>query len=323
MSLPFVEVVAPSRLHFGMFSFGHAEGRQFGGAGVMVDRPGLRLRIVAADRFAATGPLAPRVESVVRRLADRWGDSAPPTCRIEVIDAPPEHVGLGTGTQLSLAVAAGLHALHCGAPLEPLALAELSGRGERSAVGTYGFLHGGFLVESGKLAGETLAPLEHRLGLPEDWRFVLVFPAEKHGLSGEAEQAAFGRLPPVPPEVTDQLCREVNLEMVPAAKSGQFDRFSRSVWRFGRQAGMCFAAVQGGPFAGPRIERLVEAIRACGVEGVGQSSWGPLVFAVVENDRSAGRLAEALQQHLEKDDTLLVAKPNATGARIARGTADG
>ena len=38
-----VLITAPSRLHFGMLSFGHAEERQFGGVGAMIDAPGLRL----------------------------------------------------------------------------------------------------------------------------------------------------------------------------------------------------------------------------------------------------------------------------------------
>ena len=34
-----------------------------------------------------------------------------PHCHIEILSAPPEHAGLGTGTQLGLAMAAGLDAL--------------------------------------------------------------------------------------------------------------------------------------------------------------------------------------------------------------------
>jgi predicted sugar kinase len=111
--------------------------------------------------------------------------------------------------------------------------------------------------------------------------------------------------------------------MVPAAEAGEFDRFSRSLWRFGHQAGQCFAAVQGGPFAGVRSARLIEAMRGAGVEGVGQSSWGPTVFALVEDARAAGPLIEQLEPHLARGDTVIVAEPNAVGARITRGTLDG
>ena len=303
-----------------MFSFGDSDTRQFGGAGVMVDRPGLSLRIFAADRFMAQGPPARRVQTFVERLACRWRLAELPACRIEVVDAPAEHVGLGTGTQLALSVTAGLNAFRGGAPLEARQLAALCGRGSRSAIGTYGFLHGGFLVESGKRAGEALSPLEHRLALPDGWRFVLICLAGERGLWGEAEQTAFRDLPSVAPTTSDELRREVNEEMLPAAASGDFARFGRSVYRFGYRAGMCFSARQGGAFASPRIAELVETVRGLGVEGVGQSSWGPTVFALLECEHSARQFADAIQNSLDRQDTLIVAEPNGSGARITRGT---
>ncbi|MEX0679641.1 MAG: hypothetical protein WD063_21405 [Pirellulales bacterium] len=318
MPSPLVEVVAPSRLHFGMFSFGQPSARQFGGAGVMVNQPGLKLRIAAADSFSATGPLADRAHSIVERLAGQRHESALPACRIEVVDAPPEHVGLGTGTQLALALTAGLNAFRGGEPLDAQALAALSGRGGRSAIGTHGFLHGGFLVESGKCPGETLSPLEFHAALPGEWRFVLICLEGEHGLWGDAEQRAFRDLPPVGLATSDELRREVARAMVPAVKAGEFERFSRSVYRFGREAGMCFSARQGSAFASPRIAELVEAIRSGGVEGVGQSSWGPTVFALVENERTARRLAESIRGRLDRQDKLIIAEPNAWGARITR-----
>jgi beta-ribofuranosylaminobenzene 5'-phosphate synthase len=320
MSVPHVEVVAPSRLHFGMFSFGHADTRQFGGAGAMVDRPGLKLRISPADQFTAHGPSTGRVQTIVERLACRWRASELPACRVEVVEAPAEHVGLGTGTQLALSLAAGLNAFRGGPPLEAHQLAALTGRAARSAIGTYGFLHGGFLVESGKRADEDLSPLEHRAPLPASWRFVLICLAGQHGLSGEAEQTAFRDLPPVAPDTTRQLRHIVNDELVPAAAEGDFARFSRGVYRFGYRAGMCFSARQGGAFASPRIAQLVETVRGLGVEGVGQSSWGPTVFALLECDDSAKRFAAAINKSLNNQDTLIVAEPNASGARITLGT---
>ncbi|MEX0977431.1 MAG: hypothetical protein WDZ48_01175 [Pirellulales bacterium] len=312
-----VEVTAPSRLHFGMFSFGQPNARQFGGVGVMVDRPGLKLRIVGADRFSVAGPLERRVQSTVERLVAAWQLRELPACRIEVLDAPPEHVGLGTGTQLALAVTAGANAFLGGEPLDAPALASLAGRGGRSAIGSYGFVHGGFLVEGGKTGDETLSPLEYRVALPEAWRFVLVCSQGERGLWGEAERRVFGDLPPVPPAITEQLRREVADEMIPAAAAGQFERFSHSVYRFGRQAGMCFARRQDGPFASPRIARIVETIRDLGVGGVGQSSWGPVVFAVLDSEQAACRLADAVRKNLDPGDTLVAAKPNPTGARIS------
>jgi beta-ribofuranosylaminobenzene 5'-phosphate synthase len=311
-----VHIATPSRLHFGMFSFGNPAVRQFGGVGVMLHEPSVRLSISAADTFAVAGPLSSRIPPLVDRLCRHWHLPQPPRCRVKVQAAPPEHTGLGTGTQFDLGVTAGLNAFLGQDPLGAQELAVLSGRGLRSAIGTYGFLHGGLLVESGKSENEPLSPLEHRVELPEAWRFVLIVPRDRRGLAGDAERRAFSQLPPVPAEVTSQLRSEVADELLPAANAAAFERFGESLYRFGHLAGSCFAACQEGAFASERVATLVSAIRGLGVRGVGQSSWGPTVFALVENDVAARQLGERLGSFLVSDETWQIARPTSRGADL-------
>ena len=180
-----IEVAAPSRLHFGMFSFGRPQERQFGGVGAMVAAPGLRLRATAAPAFCASGVLAERVTEFAQRVGVAWGLEGAPPAHIEVVAAPPGHVGLGVGTQLGMAVAMALSAL-AERPVDDSArLAESVQRGERSAVGSYGFSLGGLIIEAGKLPSDRLSPLITRQPLPDSWRFVLVQPRGVEGLSGK------------------------------------------------------------------------------------------------------------------------------------------
>lgn len=318
MSVPVVEVHAPSRLHFGMFSFAQPSVRQFGGVGAMVGQGTLRLRIEPAEHFLADGPLAERVRATAEHFARARGEVLLPACCVHVVAAPEAHVGLGVGTQLALSVTAGLNAFLGGDPLDADALAELSGRGARSAIGTYGFALGGLLVEQGKLADETLSPLECRVDLPAAWRFALIRPGSQRGLSGEDEQRAFRDLPPVPRETTERLWREVRAELLPAARAAEFERFGESLYRFGYLAGSCFAARQGGPFAGSRIETLVAAIRALGVSGVGQTSWGPTVFALLEDQEAAENFQARVATRLPAGQSLTIVAPNNQGARVVR-----
>ena len=313
-----VEVSTGSRLHFGMFSFGRSNVRQFGGVGTMIEKPGLELQITEAPQFATDGPLANRVNKVVRRISEQTCSGRLPRCRIEVVQSPPEHLGLGTGTQLELAVAAGLNAFRGNQPLTATELALLTGRGFRSAVGTYGFLQGGLIVESGKLSGDILAPLEHRVSLPAEWRIVLIFPNAQPGLAGEAERRAFRQLPCVPSEVTSQLRAEVDDRLLPAVEERDFEAFGESLYRFGHLAGTCFAQHQGGPFASDRVAQLVGLIREWGIRGAGQSSWGPTVFALLESDKAAEQFTSELRQELEAQESFLVTRPTSEGARIAR-----
>lgn len=316
-----VRVTAPSRLHFGMLALGPAHPRCFGGVGAMIASPGLQLVIRPAERLQTAGVLSRRTKRAGLRAAKatrRRGDDAPRLgCRIEVTRAPRHHVGLGTGTQLAMAVAAGLNAFWGGPPLEPAELARRVGRGQRSAVGLYGFTLGGLLFEGGKEPGEEVSPLIARVELPPTWRFVLVCPREGMGLFGRAERRAFAELPPVAPQHAQRLRRLAEEQLLPAAAAGRFDDFSQALYDFGYQAGISFASQQGGPFAGPRLAALVDTIRKLGVRGVGQSSWGPTLFALLPDEASAADFLDGFRRETEGDDLeLTVTAADSRGARI-------
>lgn len=314
-----VEVTAPSRLHFGMFSPGQPGRRQFGGVGAMIDRPGLRLRVSRAEQFCVCGPLAERAAAFARRWAAAELSGDGPRCRLEILNAPPQHVGLGVGTQLGLAVAAGLSVFCQGSTRRAVELAGQVGRGKRSAVGIHGFEQGGLIVEDGKSPSEGVAPLVERRALPAPWRFVLLRPEVPAGLFGSQEQDAFAALPPVPGRVTAQLRHEVCEAMLPCLEAQDFAGFSESVYRFGRTAGECFSAVQGGPYNGRVLSELVERIRDLGVRGVGQSSWGPTLYCLLPDQPSAEALLSRLRPQIsELPMTYELAAPCNTGARISR-----
>ncbi|MEX0713130.1 MAG: hypothetical protein WD278_12315, partial [Pirellulales bacterium] len=246
--------------------------------------------------------------------AANWLDR-PAAAMIEVEAAPPQHVGLGSGTSLGMAVALGLNAFFDGPWTRAEQLAQAVGRGRRSAIGVHGALAGGLLVDGGKLAAGTISPLVSRLTLPEAWRFVLLSSPGEQGLSGEAEQRAFERLPGVPADVTAALCREVLLRLLPAAASGDFERFGESLYEFGRRAGECFASQQGGAYASPRVERLIEQVRRMGVRGTGQTSWGPTVFALLADEPQARQLARDVQAKALGLHATISA-PAASGSRV-------
>jgi beta-RFAP synthase len=319
MPRPTIEVTAASRLHFGMFSFGRTDAPQFGGMGAMITAPGLRLRVSSADNLEVSGPLADRAFKVARHLVDalpEFSDSGQ-TCRIEIVAAPREHIGLGVGTQLALAVVAGIRRFFGLPELPPRKLAEAAGRGLRSAVGTYGFFEGGWIVESGKQSGDKLAPLVKRLDIPAAWRFVLMIPKQAQGLHGASERSAFVDLPPVPAEVTDRLTRLAMDEIIPALEATDFDTVSESLYHFNYNAGLCFAPRQFGAYANKSTAALIERLRSWGVAGVGQSSWGPTVFALQRDEASGNDLIERLKlENPISDCDLLLAQPANAGAQI-------
>jgi len=318
-----ITVAAPGRLHFGLISFGNGDGRQFGGAGVMVDGVGVRVRLnqaIGRCGFEVTGLYSERVAGFARRWC-RWHGLAVQQlgCRVEVLEAPRQHVGLGVGTQLGLATATALGAWRCQVDDSPTRLASSVERGLRSAVGTYGFCRGGFIFERGKLPGESLAPLALRQAVPRDWRFVLISPRAGEGCSGPAERRAFAELPPPPAAVSERLQTLIERAMLPAAARGDCDAFGDSVYEYGRLAGSCFAQIQGGPYNGRRLQLLVERIRSAGIRGVGQSSWGPTIFAVADGQDAAERLLEELRRDGNLNDAdAVITTPNNSGATVSQ-----
>jgi beta-RFAP synthase len=300
-----------------MFSFGRTDRPQFGGVGVMVEPPNVEVTIQPADQFTARGDHAERARSFVERATGSWQRGTLPRCEVNVA-SPPDHIGLGVGTQLGLAIAAALRRF---LGLPAMTVEELSasvGRGQRSAVGTYGFELGGLIVDAGHDTKKSTDPPARRLELPPTWRFVLIRQTLERGLAGDRETEAFATLPAVPGSVTDQLWRITNDEIVPAVAAVDCDRFGEAVYRFGRLAGECFAAVQGGAFVSRQVSDMVAAIRAFGITGVGQSSWGPTVFAIAEDDEVADRLVRWMQnQPIGRDCDIKIARPNNSGARIS------
>jgi beta-ribofuranosylaminobenzene 5'-phosphate synthase len=307
-----VVITTSSRLHFGLLRFEQPAERSYGGLGMMIEHPRWRIELDAADEWSITEPrepgrpdpgarqteTAPRALELARHILPRLAaPHKPPALRIAIRDSIPPHRGFGGGTQLALALAAGTRQL-LGLPRASAAeLATLTGRGRRSAVGAHGFLHGGLLWETGRLPHEPLGQLATRVALPDAWRVLLIDPGDESGLSGAQELSAFEQLPPVAAEVTEELQHIAEQQVLLAAQRRDFNVFSEAIYAYGRTAGECFAPVQGGPYASDAIAHCIAAIRAFGIHGAGQSSWGPTVFAITKDERHAERLRAQLAEH--------------------------
>lgn len=156
----------------------------------MIAEPGIRLRVRPAPTLGATGLLADRALDFVRRAATAMKLPSPPQCHLHIESAPREHIGLGTGTQLGMAVATAIHIL-AGEPLGlPGELAATAGRGKRSAIGAHGFAVGGLLVEAGKRQSEEISPLVARMELPAEWRVLLLLPRRTDRLAWRCREAS-------------------------------------------------------------------------------------------------------------------------------------
>lgn len=311
-----VFVEAPARLHFGMLDLRGALGRKFGGIGGAVPAPSLLLEAVPADELAAEGPSSERVLEFARRFLSAHELSAGASFRVH--RAIPAHSGLGSGTQLALAVARALAEL-LGLPADAAALARAVGRARRSAIGTWTFAHGGFVLEGGRRAGrEDPAPLLARFAFPDEWRCVVAIPPGRPGVSGDAESAAFAHLAPPPERGVMRVSHLVLMALLPAIAEDDLATFGHALTEIQCINGRWFAPVQGGAFSPGESAGLVGRMSEWGAAGVGQSSWGPAVYGLVRGDAAADALATRVRQDLGSDDAVYVGPFSNQGARVWR-----
>ncbi len=290
-----VRVEAPARLHWGMFDISGSLGRRFGGLGVAIIRPSVILEATACDKLTAQGPDADRAIEFARRYLDAIGLEA--GVRLNIEQAIPNHVGLGSGTKLALAVAQALATLY-DQSTDPLMLAQAVGRGKRSAVGLWTFAQGGLVVEGGRKPDENVpAPLLMRYPMPATWYCVVAIPDQFIGLSGQAEVTAFEQIGPT----GDQAAKITHLtlmSLLPALVEGELVEFGRALTEIEELVGECFSPVQGGNFGNSRLAELVQALLDWGAAGAGQSSWGPAIYGLIDDEEQGHQLVERARELL-------------------------
>jgi beta-RFAP synthase len=289
-----VTVCAPARLHLGFLDLNGGLGRRFGSIGLALDGLGTRLTVRFAPRTQVAGADAQRaqgyIEAIRRALA--LDDNYDATIETAV----PPHAGLGSGTQMALAVAAALRCLHA-LPPDPANDAVRLGRGQRSGIGIAAFAAGGLVVDGGRGAATRAPPIISRIAFPQDWRAIVLLDPARQGVYGTQETAAFAALPEFPGEKAAQLCRLVLMQALPAAAEHDIAAFGSAIRELQAAIGDYFASAQGARFTSPQVGAALAYLDACGAHGIGQSSWGPTGFAFAATPDEAERLAALARAH--------------------------
>lgn len=311
-----IVVTAPARLHFGMLDPVGLGARRFGGFGVGVQWPRVVVGVSphTGSTVVVSGDEAERAATFAQRARAAFGLRA--GVEVTVYEAIPPHAGLGSGTKLGLAIARGVAELAGIAPPQEQ-LAAASGRGARSSVGSWTFAAPGLVVEAGVLGDGWLSPLVARYPMPEPWRCVLALPLGAEGLSGDAEERFFCRLH-ARAETEPAVSRLLLTALLPGLLVADIAEFGDALTRIQREIGGLFSTAQGGVFH-PRAAPLVDALQSLGVGAVGQSSWGPSVYGIVDSPARAAEVAGALRASAGEDTDVRVVDFDRRGAGVARG----
>lgn len=300
-------IKAPSRLHFGIVNPFKENYRLHVSSGVAISHPSTLVEIHVDEDLGFQGCRSDEVRARLRGLLDKYDVRKGFVRILECVD---KHVGLGSTTQLLLSVAKGLMIAN-DLDVDTEILAKELGRGRISGVGTYIFIHGGFVVDAGKGKPEDFPKLLLRLEFPEEWRFIVIIPPGR-GLDEREEQVVFTQHQlRVGDELVWKASHYLFHELIPSLIDRDFYAFSRALGILQETIGRMFSELQGGVYTS-YSQRVVQILRKHGVDGVGQSSWGPCVYGVTESEDQAVKIFSKISKELE--GKIFISKPQNHGA---------
>ena len=291
-----VIVKTPSRLHLALIDMHGGSGRVDGSVGITLNDPGILLEMRQSAVLEVKGcdsMMRERVTDYALRILK--GLHAGGNVSITLREYYPSHIGLGSGSQLMLAIARGIADIY-GRSLPIKELALLVGRGGTSGIGTAAFEHGGFIIDGGHTFGQGREKNDFRPSaasrgvrpppvivhheFPADWRILLAMPNLPPGASGMKETDMFKIHCPVPLDEVQVICHEILMRMLPGIIEHDLELFGSSVNEIQT---LGFKKVELG-LQPKQILDLIELMRSSGAACAGMSSFGPTVFAIDDTD---------------------------------------
>ncbi len=289
-------------------------GRVDGSIGLAVDKPFISIIAEKSDIIEITGS-----SEHAERMKNSASSILPEGKGIHIkIDSDyPSHIGMGSGTQASLAAGMAVNRLYdLGMKVREIAVKV--GRGGTSGIGVAAFENGGFILDGGHKFREKKAflpsaasrlppaPVILRKDFPE-WHLVIAIPQQK-GASMTDEVNIFRTECPVPLREVEQLSHVILMQLLPALVEEDMAAFGRSI-----------NAIQGIGFKKrevalqPLSNVLMKTLREGGAYGAGMSSFGPTVYAFGEDVEELRKIA---MEFLGENGRVFITEARNEGARI-------
>ena len=109
------------------------------------------------------------------------------------------------------------------------------------------------------------------------------------------------------------------MQLLPSLVEGDLLEFGSALTAIQRLTGAWFAPSQGGIFAPGLGPELIQRMADWGALGVGQSSWGPAVYGLLEGTERSRAVAERVTQFLAGRGLVFEGGFARHGARLAWG----
>ncbi len=310
-----MKVRTPSRIHVTLIDLNGELGRIDGGVGIALNEPFVMIKAEESDEVIVKGESEnlDRYRDVAKRFHDRFGCGI----EIEVLKDFKAHVGLGSGTQISLAVGKAFVEIY-EIDMSVREIAEFVGRGGTSGIGVAAFEYGGFIVDGGHSTKEKKsflpssfskakpAPIIARHDFPE-WE-INVFIPENKGFFGMREKDLFEKNTPLSINEVRELCHTILMKLLPSVVEQDLDAFSDAIYRI-QHVGFKRAEVSQ---YGDLISGLIETVKDYGA--VGMSSTGPVTYFIGEKE--GAKIVESYLKEKEIEFELVKTKARNRGAEV-------
>ncbi|RLG32631.1 hypothetical protein DRN98_05020 [Methanosarcinales archaeon] len=293
-----VIIESPSRLHLTLIDLNGNLGRVDGGIGVALKHPSLKVEISTAPSDQIPENLIPIVNLVRSKMN-------PDGCyKIELQESLPEHVGLGSKTQIMLSIAEGIRLIE-GLDYTARELAMIVGRGGTSGIGVAAFEHGGFILDGGhsiKVKPDFLPsrasdapppPILFQHPLAEEWYFVIAIPDVSRGAHGKREVNIFQKFCPIAEQEVEKLTRIIMMKILPSIIEEEIEPFGEGITAI---QDLGFKKIECS-LQDRIIKDLFEVLKSSSY-GCGMSSFGPAVFGIVEGEAAAKDLKNEISEFL-------------------------
>lgn len=293
-----VVIRAPTRVHLGLIAMTLYSTRKYGGLGVALALPDVLVRARCdRGRHVSIHGLDP---DRAANLAARLESAGVSGVDVRLVHAPSHHVGLGSGTAVSLAVVEAA-ALCKGMLLSPQDVVRVSGRGGTSGIGVNTYFTGGVIADAGHKAGGEFGPsssttpataprLLFRLSWPPEWVIILATLGRVH-VSGVEERRFFRSHGYLDRGDASDAAMALLLEVPAAITDHDFGGF-REALRASRTAGFKRREIEAQPLARALMERFEDH---SGIAAT-LSSFGPTVFFACSDETARDTLAADLRR---------------------------
>lgn len=288
---------SPARIHFGFLNLDESSERIFGSLGLTISKYSYKIKIENSIHMkieCRDKSLKTKIKKIVEIISKK---KKLQNFKITVLSIIPVHKGLGSGTQLCLAVGF----LICKLNKIKLNVNEISiilKRGLRSGIGIESFKRGGFNIDVGKLKGSAYPPLNiMNIKWPKNWKILLLEDSNRSGLYGKKELNEFKKIKRINKTQPNLNFKSVLMNIIPGLIEKNFGQFSKGIRQIQDDMSEKFYS-HPNKFASKQIEKIFSNLRKKKIISFGQSSWGPTGFVFSENEKKRNELLKYLEKYI-------------------------